>query len=129
MTDAKVILWGNNVGAVSWLEDVGIGVFQYDPDFLESQIQLSPLKMPLSEKVYQFPELAKNTFKGLPGMLADSLPDTFGNAIIDSWLASQSRTAESFNSVERLCYIGNRGMGGFEFKPALKGNSNKSKYH
>lgn len=121
MTDAKVILWGNNVGAVSWLEDVGIGVFQYDPEFLESRIQLSPLKMPLSEEVYQFPELAKNTFKGLPGLLADSLPDKFGNAVIDSWLASQSRTAESFNSVERLCYIGNRGMGGLEFKPALRG--------
>ena len=114
------MLWGSDIGAVTWLEDRQVGVFQYDPAFIKSGIQLSPLMMPLRELPFEFPALAKDTFKGLPGLLADSLPDKFGNAIIDTWLASQGRTPESFNSVERLCYIGSRGMGGLEFKPALR---------
>ena len=120
MSDAKVLLWGSDIGAVTWLEDRQVGVFQYDPAFIKSGIQLSPLMMPLRELPFEFPALAKDAFKGLPGLLADSLPDKFGNAIIDTWLASQGRTPESFNSVERLCYVGNRGMGGLEFKPALR---------
>ncbi|HSM24707.1 MAG TPA: HipA domain-containing protein, partial [Anaerolineaceae bacterium] len=120
MTDAKVILWNQEIGAVSWLDDRQIGVFQYVPDFIDSGVQLSPLKMPLRSIPYEFPFLAKETFKGLPGLLADSLPDTFGNAVINAWLAVQSRSIESFNSVERLCYIGKRGMGGLEFEPALR---------
>ena len=119
--DARVLLWGSVIGAVSWLEEREIGVFQYVPEFLGSGIQLSPLVMPLNEFPYEFPALARNTFKGLPGLLADSLPDKFGNAIIDAWLASQGRTASSFHSVERLCYIGNRGMGALEFEPAILG--------
>jgi serine/threonine-protein kinase HipA len=75
--------------------------------------------MPLSERVYEFPALPRNTFHGLPGLLADSLPDKFGNALIDAWLATQGRTPESFNAVERLCYTGIRGMGALEFAPAL----------
>lgn len=120
MSDAKVILWESEIGAVSWVEDRQVAVFQYDPLFVKSGIQLSPLMMPLRELPYEFPALSKDTFKGLPGLLADSLPDKFGNAVIDTWLASQGRTAASFNSVERLCYIGSRGMGGLEFKPALR---------
>lgn len=116
--DAHVILWGTEIGAVSWLEDREVGVFQYTPDFLRSGIQLAPLMMPLGEFPYEFPALARNTFKGLPGLLADSLPDKYGNAIIDSWLASQGRAASSFHPVERLCYVGSRGMGALEFKPA-----------
>ena len=120
MSDAKVLLWDSEIGAVSWVEDRQVAVFQYDPSFIRSGIQLSPLMMPLRELPYEFPALSKETFKGLPGLLADSLPDKFGNAVIDTWLASQGRTAASFNSVERLCYIGSRGMGGLEFKPALR---------
>ncbi len=116
--DARVLLWGSLIGAVTWLEDREIGVFQYSPEFLRSGIQLAPLTMPLAEFPYEFPALARNTFKGLPGLLADSLPDKFGNAVIDAWLASQGRTAESFHPVERLCYIGRRGMGALEFEPA-----------
>ena len=127
MTDAKVLLWGSEIGAVSWLENREIGVFQYTPAFLRSGIQVSPLMMPLNEFPYEFPALAKNTFRGLPGLLADSLPDKFGNAIIDAWLASQGRTAASFNSVERLCYIGSRGMGALEFKPTIFEHSTKEK--
>ncbi len=120
MSDAKVILWDSEIGAVSWVEDRQAAVFQYDPSFVRSGIQISPLMMPLRELPYEFPSLSKETFKGLPGLLADSLPDKFGNAVIDTWLASQGRTAASYNSVERLCYIGSRGMGGLEFKPALR---------
>ncbi len=119
--DARVLLWGSVIGAVTWLEDREIGVFQYTPDFLLSGIQLAPLMMPLSEFPYEFPALARNTFKGLPGMIADSLPDKFGNAVIDAWLALQGRTAESFHQVERLCYVGSRGMGALEYQPALSG--------
>ena len=83
--------------------------------------------MPLNEFPYEFPALAKNSFKGLPGLLADSLPDKFGNAVIDTWLASQGRAESSFNSVERLCYIGTRGMGALEFEPTISEYSKKEK--
>jgi len=119
--DARVVLWGTVIGAVTWLEDREVGVFQYTPDFIRSGIQLAPLMMPLGEFPYEFPALARNTFKGLPGLLTDSLPDRYGNAIIDAWLASQGRTAASFHPVERLCYIGSRGMGALEFEPATLG--------
>jgi len=119
--DARVVLWGSVIGAVTWLEDREVGVFQYAPNFLPSGIQLSPLMMPLGEFPYEFPALARITFKGLPGLIADSLPDKYGNAIIDAWLASQGRTAASFHPVERLCYVGSRGMGALEFQPATLG--------
>jgi serine/threonine-protein kinase HipA len=75
--------------------------------------------MPLSDRVYEFPALPRNTFHGLPGLLADSLPDKFGNALIDAWLARQGRAPESFGAIERLCYTGTRGMGALEFAPVL----------
>jgi len=127
MSTAKVILWGSDIGAVTWLDGREIGVFQYMPIFLRSGIQISPLKMPLSEFPYEFPALARNTFRGLPGLLSDSLPDRFGNTLIDAWLASQGRTAASFNPVERLCYIGSRGMGALEFEPAFLGPPSSTK--
>ena len=119
MTDATVRLWGKDIGAVSWVEDRALGVFQYAPDFVDSGIQLSPIVMPLETMPYEFLGLPKDGFKGLPGLLADSLPDKFGNALIDAWLAGQGRPAGSFNPVERLCYIGTRGMGALEFHPTL----------
>ncbi|MCB1931210.1 MAG: type II toxin-antitoxin system HipA family toxin [Candidatus Accumulibacter sp.] len=93
--------------------------FQYDPAFARSGIELSPLVMPLSDRVYEFPTLPRDAFHGLPGLLSDSLPDRFGNALINAWLATQGRTPESFTPVERLCYTGTRGMGALEFSPAL----------
>ncbi|MBP6682563.1 MAG: type II toxin-antitoxin system HipA family toxin [Halioglobus sp.] len=116
---AKVRLWGRTIGAVSLAPGRQVAAFQYDPQFARSGIELSPLAMPLSERVYEFPALALNTFHGLPGLLADSLPDKFGNALIDAWLATQGRMPESFDAVERLCYIGTRGMGALEFAPVL----------
>ena len=116
---AKVQLWGRTIGAVSLDEEREVAAFQYDADFARSGIELSPLVMPLSERVYEFPALPRTTFHGLPGLLADSLPDKFGNALIDAWLATQGRTSESFNAVERLCYTGARGMGALEFAPLM----------
>lgn len=119
MTTASVELWGRQIGAVTWQPDRGLGVFQFNPDFGSSDVQVSPLQMPWREAPYEFPSLPRKTFKGLPGMLADSLPDKFGNALIDVWLAQQGRDQNSFNPVERLCYTGTRGMGALEFQPAI----------
>jgi serine/threonine-protein kinase HipA len=116
---ARVQLWGRTIGAVSLDEGHDVAAFQYDAEFARSEIELSPLTVPLSERVYEFPALPRNTFHGLPGLLADSLPDKFGNALIDAWLATQGRTPESFDAVERLCYTGNRGMGALEYAPLL----------
>lgn len=118
MNVATVTLWGSNIGAISWDEDRGYSSFQYHPNFAKSGIQLAPLMMPLSNSIYSFPTLSKNTFQGLPGMLADSLPDKFGNAVINAWLAQNSRRADSMDPVEKLCFIGARGMGALEFAPA-----------
>ncbi len=126
VSDARVKLWGSSIGAVSWLAERELGVFQFDPDFLPSGIQLAPLTMPLGPDPYAFPGLPRNTFKGLPGMLADALPDAYGNAVIDAWLASQGRAAGSFHPVERLCYIGQRAMGALEFEPATHGTQGKT---
>jgi len=116
---ARVQLWGRTIGAVSLAEGRDVAAFQYDPEFARSGIELSPLVMPLSDRVYEFPALPRNTFHGLPGLLADSLPDRFGTALIDAWLATQGRTPESFSAVERLCYTGMRGMGALEYAPVL----------
>ena len=116
---AKVILWGSEIGAVAWMPDRGVGVFQYTPEFAQSRIEPSPLMMPLTDASYEFPSLSRETFKGLPGMLADSLPDKFGNALINAWLSRQGRDPGSFTPVERLCYTGTRGMGALEFEPHL----------
>jgi len=119
-TTAKVNLWGRTIGAVS-LEDVAAtATFEYDPAFIRSGIAVAPLMMPLSNRLYSFPSLQAETFHGLPGLLADSLPDRFGNALIDAWLARSGRMPESFNAVERLCYTGARGMGALEYAPATR---------
>lgn len=119
MTLAEIKLWGRTIGAVSLERPGGYAAFQYDPEFAQSGIRVSPIVMPPGNQVYVFPELPPNTFHGLPGLLADSLPDKFGNALIDAWLATQGRAPQSFNAVERLCYIGARGMGALEFVPAI----------
>jgi serine/threonine-protein kinase HipA len=117
-TIAEVKLWGRTIGAVFLEEGGETAVFEYDAAFAQSGIEIAPLTMPLSRRVYLFPELSRRTFHGLPGLLADSLPDKFGNTLINAWLATQGRTPESFNAVERLCYTGDRGMGALEFEPA-----------
>jgi len=119
MTPTEVKLWGATVGYVIWDTNRNCGVFEYDPNFKQTGIQLAPEHMPLGDEIFTFP----TTYKGLPGMLADSLPDKFGNALIDQWLAETGRTPKSFNPVERLNYVGTRGMGALEFHPALEKES------
>ena len=126
MNTAIVKIWGKTVGAVAWDERTGVASFEYDPVFKRLGWELSPLKMPLTseQKIFSFPELRKeidsvyDTFKGLPGMLADMLPDRYGNELINLWLAQQGRPDNSMNPVEMLCFIGKRGMGALEFEPA-----------
>jgi serine/threonine-protein kinase HipA len=118
-TLAEVKLWGRTIGAVSLEDGSDVAAFEYTPEFGASGIEISPIVMPLSSSVYMFPELPRVTFHGLPGLLADSLPDKFGNALIDAWLATHGRSPDSFNAVERLCYTGSRGMGALEFFPSL----------
>ena len=118
-TVAEVKLWGRTIGAVTLEAVNGVATFEYDRAFARSGVQVAPLMMPLGNRVYRFPDLPPRTFHGLPGMLADALPDKFGNALINAWLATQGRAPESFDAVERLCYTGPRGMGALEFVPVI----------
>lgn len=128
---AYVNLWGLRVGAVAWDDDRGHAVFEFDPGFLDRGLDLAPLTMPLSElrrgsKRFAFHNLSRQTYLGLPGLLADALPDRFGNSLIDAWLARQGRPAASFSPVERLCYTGKRAIGALEFEPAVRGPLDES---
>lgn len=119
-TAAEVRLWGRAIAGVSLADDAATATFEYTPEFAKSGIEVSPLRMPLRPlHLYRFPALAEESFHGLPGLLADSLPDRYGNALIDAWLATQGRKPGDLNPVERLCYIGKRGMGALEFAPAI----------
>lgn len=118
MKTASVHLFGSRIAAVTWMAARECAVFEYDTEFLRSGIEVAPLMMPAARQRYEFPQLPRDTFKGLPGMLADCLPDRFGNKLIDQWLALQGRSAASFHPVERLCYLGSRAMGALEFVPS-----------
>lgn len=123
---AEVKIWGELAGAVRWDESLQLASFQFDAKFLTKSWELSPIKLPLNggNRIYNFPELRQgkdstvDTFKGLPGFLADVLPDKYGNQLINVWLAQQGRPENSMNPVEQLCFIGSRGMGALEFEPA-----------
>jgi serine/threonine-protein kinase HipA len=115
---AEVLLWGQTIGAVLLEDGADTAIFQYTPEFAAAGVEISPLAMPLRREPYSFPALDHDAFKGLPGLLADSLPDRYGNALINRWLARQGRRPESASAVERLCYMGIRGMGALEFAPA-----------
>lgn len=126
MIAAEVRLWGKKIAAVSISEDSPYVYFKYDDEFVKSGINLSPLMMPLSKEIFQFKSLNLNAFNGLPGLLSDSLPDRYGDQIINAWLSSQGRSIDSFNVVEKLCYIGKRGMGALEYYPAKHNEFNES---
>lgn len=120
MTVATVKLWGSAIGYVSMDHGERFARFEYDPDFARSGVELAPIVMPLvAGRIYQFPDLHPRAFHGLPGLLADSLPDRYGHRLIDAWLARSGRTRDQFNAVDRLCYLGTRGMGALEFEPAM----------
>jgi serine/threonine-protein kinase HipA len=126
VTVAEVYIWDTFVGALTWQEDQKLAYFQYDFSFIKTGWDLSPIKMPLKNGnvLYSFPELRQNkdsqldTFKGLPGLIADVLPDRYGNQMINFWLQKNNRPANSMNPVEQLCFIGSRGMGALTFKPS-----------
>jgi len=126
MVDAAIVkIWGETVGAIRWDDQQQLASFQYDNKFIANGWDLSPLKMPLNngDRIYRFPELRKgkdeavSTFRGMPGLLADALPDKYGNQLINLWLATNGRLENSMNPVEQLCFIGSRGMGALEFEP------------
>ena len=128
---AYVRIWGNRVGAVAWDRDRGFATFEFDPVFLEKGLDLAPLRMPLAEAQrgsarFQFGALPVKTFRGLPGLLADALPDRFGDQIINVWLARQGRSPEDFSAVERLCYTGRRAVGALEFSPVIQAQIDRS---
>ncbi len=120
LTTAVVRLWDRDVGAVAWDPQRGCASFQYMPEFARRGPAVAPLTMPLdAARIYSFPTLNRDTYRGLPGLLADALPDRYGNALIDLWLRRQGRDVGDFNPVERLCYMSTRGMGALEFKPSI----------
>ena len=129
---AFINIWNQRVGAIAWSPDTGIASFEYDPSFLKNNWDLSPILIPINgakKRVYTFPELRNlKTFRGLPGLLADTLPDRYGNALINTWLTRQGRASDSLNPVETLCFIGKRGMGALEFEPSsVKSGNTASK--
>lgn len=124
METATVKLWNKLVGAVLWNKNSGTTTFEFDPSFINNEWDIAPITMSLEEvkrgnQFFEFKRLGKETFYGLPGLLADALPDKFGTALINAWLASQGRSSGSMNPIERLCNIGKRGMGALEFEPSL----------
>ena len=121
----EVLLWGRRIGVASRLDGVPYASFAYDSDFRGSGLEPSPLMMPVGMGVYSFPNLASVSFHGLPGLLADSVPDKFGNAVLGAWLKSQGRLPENLTPIERLCYTGVRGMGALEYRPALFDNEDE----
>lgn len=134
MQVAEVKIWGKLVGAVAWNTEMGFATFEFDPKFKQLGWDLAPLKMAISDNrnQFSFPELRKDknsvfdTFKGLPGLLADALPDKYGNQLINLWLAQQGRPIDSMNPVEKLCFIGSRGMGAMEFEPTVLKESKRT---
>ncbi|WP_317889774.1 type II toxin-antitoxin system HipA family toxin [Spongiibacter pelagi] len=116
---AKVMLWGQLVGALAYNRETGESAFEYTQEWLASGYDIAPLHMPLKKAVYTFNSLPEETYKGLPAIFADTLPDDFGNAVINAWLAREGRSSTSFTPLERLLYTGTRGMGALEYLPAL----------
>ncbi len=115
---AEVYLWGTRVGIIHQSSTKVYASFEYDKNFIKSEVEIAPIMMPLSDSIYEFPLLAGEPFYGLPGLVADSLPDTFGNRIIEQWLVSRGKSLSDFTAIDRLCYTGKRGMGALEYVPA-----------
>jgi len=115
----EVRIWGARVGAVAPDDRLGAYVFEYDPSWAQKKIDLAPLTMPTAQRDnrFVFPSLPPS-FQKLPGLLADALPDDFGNALIDAWMARKGVTKSEITTLDRLSYMGKRGMGALEFRPA-----------
>ena len=116
---AEVRLWGKQLGALAYEPKTGISTFEFSQQWQQLGCEIAPLRMPVSAAKYRFAGLNPQTYRGLPPVFADTLPDDFGNAVINAWLARQGRDGASFTPVERLLYTGSRGMGAIEFCPAI----------
>lgn len=128
---AEVKLWNKTVGAVAWDSSKEMAVFEYDKNFLKNDWDISPITMSRQEAVngkrkFSFPGLNQQTYRGLPGLLSDSLPDRFGNELINVWLVQHGINEDEFDPVQRLCYIGKRGMGALEYEPSIIASSTSS---
>ena len=120
----KITLWGKDVAAVTWDIERGVAVLEFFESFVHKRLDISPLVMPMDDlirgnRTFSFPAHKTKTFQGLPGLLADSLPDDYGNSVIDEWFAAKGMT-NTITPLDRLSYIGKRGMGAMEFEPATK---------
>ncbi len=128
MAEVTIKIWDKDVGAAIWDNDRQVGIFEYSKEFIKEEIDLAPLMMPLEtaimgKRIYSFPNLNPETFKKLPGLLSDSLPDKFGNTLINLWLSRNGRSPNDFTPIERLCYVGSKAMGALEFEPSIKPKS------
>jgi serine/threonine-protein kinase HipA len=132
MAEVIIKIWNKEVGAAIWNKDKQVAIFEFSKEFIKEEIDLAPIIMPLEaaimgKRIYSFPNLNLDTFKKLPGLLSDSLPDKFGNTLIDLWLSRNGRSPNDFTPIERLCYVGSRAMGALEFEPTIKRKSNEIK--
>jgi len=114
----EVSAWGRVVGAVALDPTTNFYAFEYDDDWIDTGADLAPLHLPRRRGIYVFPELNRQTFYGLPGMLADALPDKFGNALVNAWMADQGVSASQITALDRLAYASERAMGALTFAPA-----------
>lgn len=124
---AEVYLWGKQLGVLAWNPETSTAAFEYSDEWKQTGVQIAPLHMPNepdSSRVFEFPQLNFDTYKGLPACFADTLPDDFGNAVINAWLTRNGRDPKSFNPLERLLYTGSRGIGALEYKPAIRSFTN-----
>lgn len=130
-TTAYINIWNKRIGAIAWNSNTQLGSFEFEPSFISENLDLSPIKLPIknaSKRIFTFPQLRRNeTFRGLPGFLADILPDHYGKTLINTWLTTQGTSADSLNPVEMLSFIGKRGMGALEIEPAKGGSGSISK--
>lgn len=132
MAEVIIKIWNSEVGAAIWDEEKQHAIFEFSKEFIKKEIDLAPIMMPLEsaqmgKRIYSFPNLNPDTFKKLPGLLSDSLPDKFGNLLINLWLSRSGRSQKDFTPIERLCYIGTKAMGALEFEPTIKSESKKLK--
>ena len=122
MNNLKIIYHEQFVGVCDFTPHTGKVFFQYSPDFLQTGIALSPLLMPLENRVFEFDErvYSPQTFRGLPPLIADSLPDDFGNKMLSQWLVKNNISQNALHPLEKLCYVGKRGMGALEYEPSYE---------
>ena len=120
VTALEVRIWDRRVGAVALDPSSGYYAFQYTPAFLRTGLDLAPIAMPIARAAepFVFVDLPEATYYRLPALLADALPDRFGNALITAWMATNGVNAASITALDRLAYMSTRGMGALTFRPS-----------